>query len=134
MSKTSFNIQHLKFNIQKKRYQLPLEPPVLTGFLAAPPAALVLPGFEMNLELPPIILPLLPFPDLPLFLLFTGNDIVIRFNGVKVRIFYISLCPLCLRVSVLKPSLCILYFRRCGFFQHGGTKTPRCAAFIRDVS
>jgi hypothetical protein len=63
--------------------QLPLDPPVLTGFLAGP-AALV-PGLAMNLELPPIMEPLLFFPGLPLFLLFTGNDITNDFSAGKIH-------------------------------------------------
>ena len=60
------------FNIRSKT-QLPLDPPVLIGFLVAPVA--LVPGLAMNLEpwpMPPLG-PLLP--GLPLFLLFTGNDI-----------------------------------------------------------
>lgn len=53
--------------------QLPLDPPVLIGFLP-PPMAFAALGLAMNLEpCKPPFGPLLP--GFPLFLLFTGNDI-----------------------------------------------------------
>ena len=57
-------------------YQLPLEPPVLIGFLVVPTA--LAPGFAMNFEPcgPPLELLL---PGLPAFLLLTGNDILFVF-------------------------------------------------------
>jgi hypothetical protein len=67
-----FKIPCSLFNIRSKT-QLPLDPPVLIGFLVAPVA--FVPGLAINLEpwpMPPLG-PLLP--GLPLFLLFTGNDI-----------------------------------------------------------
>jgi hypothetical protein len=45
----------------------------------------------MNLELPPIMEPLLFFPGLPLFLLFTGNDITNDFQ--EVRYIHYRLLP-----------------------------------------
>ena len=53
--------------------QLPLDPPVLIGFLVVPTA--FAPGLAMNFDpcAPPPLGDLLP--GLPLFLLFTGNDI-----------------------------------------------------------
>ena len=61
-------------------YQLPLAPPVLIGFLDAPPAALA-PGLTINLEPPCIGFLLFLLPGFPLFLLFTGNDIMLIFSG-----------------------------------------------------
>ncbi len=58
-------------------HQLPLDPPVLIGFLVVPTA--FAPGLAINFE--PCAPPLGPLlPGLPLFLLFTGNDIVLIFE------------------------------------------------------
>jgi hypothetical protein len=69
--------------------QLPLDPPVLIGFLVTPVA--LVPGFAMNLDPWPMP-PLGPFPPaFPPFLLFTGNDIffgfIVKNKAVKVNSF-----------------------------------------------
>ena len=63
---------------QKIFYQLPLDPPVLIGFLVVPTA--LAPGLAINFD-PCAAPPLGPLlPGLPLFLLFTGNDMVSIFE------------------------------------------------------
>jgi len=83
--------------------QLPLAPPVLTGFLAAPPpVVLPLLGFAINLEAP---LPLfwLPPANLLLFLSFTGNPIVKNFVRSNVMMLLERKKKIILTASVSFP-------------------------------
>lgn len=64
--------------------QLPLDPPVLMGFLVTPTA--FAPGFAINLEVCAEFFG--PFaPPLPAFLLLTGNPIKYVFSNIVKCIF-----------------------------------------------